>query len=149
MSTPGETRLDVLIENLRPSIDRQPFVFVSLDDSDAARLVHDAVALVRETEGTTLVLPLDVGLSEGLVSDSHFARIKLCVQSSLAAVGMTAVVSSALADAGIGANMLAGHFHDYVFVPWKRRSEAMAVLTELSAKSHRSIGRLPRQRGLD
>jgi hypothetical protein len=62
-----------------------------------------------------------------------WARITLGIESSLEAVGLTARVGTALAERGIGANMIAACHHDHVFVPWERREEAMAALEALSA----------------
>ena len=59
----------------------------------------------------------------------EWARIFLGVHSSLEAVGLTAVLSSRLAEAGISANVVAGLFHDHLFVPWDRREEAIDCLT--------------------
>ena len=61
-----------------------------------------------------------------------WARITLGVQSSLAAIGLTARVAEALAARGISANMVAAFHHDHVFVPWERREEALALLRGLS-----------------
>jgi hypothetical protein len=81
----------------------------------------NAFALIREAEGVTVVRP---GMG--------WARITLGVLSSLAAVGLTARVAGALADAGIRANMVAAFHHDHVFVPWGRRAEALTILLALS-----------------
>ena len=62
-----------------------------------------------------------------------WARITLGVQSSLAAVGLTARVATVLAERGIAANVIAGCHHDHVFVPWDRRDEALQALRGLSA----------------
>lgn len=93
--------------------------FESLPDASP---LGDAFALIREDEGVTRIGP-----GEG------WARITLGVESSLAAVGLTAQVAAALAARGISANMIAAFHHDHVFVPWDRRDEAMAVLRALSA----------------
>ena len=61
-----------------------------------------------------------------------WARITLQVHSSLTAVGLTARVADALAEAGISANMVAAIHHDHVFVPWERREESLAILHRLS-----------------
>jgi hypothetical protein len=88
--------------------------------ADAA-LPADGFAMVREAEGITLVRP-----------GPGWARITLGVHSSLDAVGLTAKVSAALTECGIGANIVAALHHDHVFVPWERRAEAMAALRKLS-----------------
>lgn len=62
-----------------------------------------------------------------------WARITLTVHSSLAAIGLTAAVSQALAAGGIPANIIAAFHHDHIFVPWDRRAEALAVLHRLAA----------------
>ncbi|WP_260563531.1 ACT domain-containing protein [Alteromonas sp. KS69] len=57
------------------------------------------------------------------------------VHSSLDAVGMTAVMSAALTQANISANVVAGYYHDHIFVPAGRADEAIAVLFELANPS--------------
>jgi uncharacterized protein len=52
--------------------------------------------------------------------------------SSLQAVGLTAAVSGKLAAKGIPANVVAGFYHDHLFVPSDRAQEALAALRELS-----------------
>jgi hypothetical protein len=43
-----------------------------------------------------------------------------------------------LASAGISANVVAGFFHDHVYVPFVRRDEALAVLSSLSSQAARA-----------
>ena len=50
------------------------------------------------------------------------------VHSSLAAVGLTAALSGALASAGIPANVIAGYHHDHVLVPLDSWEDAVEVL---------------------
>jgi len=54
------------------------------------------------------------------------------VHSALEGVGLTAAVTSALADMGIACNVVAGFHHDHLFVPWQRREEALDALRRLS-----------------
>jgi hypothetical protein len=83
----------------------------------------DAFALIRESEGVTIIRP-----------GTGWARITLGVHSSLAAVGLTARVADALAAQRISANMVAAFHHDHVFVPWDRRDEALAALLEFTSR---------------
>lgn len=85
-----------------------------------------------ESEGLTLVLTTLQAQSLGACTDSRFKRITLSVYSSLEAVGLTAVVASALAKEGISANMIAAYHHDHVFVPADKADDAIQILTQLS-----------------
>ena len=84
----------------------------------------DAFALIREDEGLTAIRP---------GPDGDWARISLDVHSSLEAVGLTAVLSNALAEAGISTNMVAGLRHDHLFVPWSRRHDALRCIEALGS----------------
>ena len=79
-------------------------------------------ALVREDEGLTSIHADPEG---------EWARISLEVHSGLEAVGLTATLSSRLAEHGISANVVAARNHDHLFVPWDRREEALAALRGL------------------
>ena len=83
----------------------------------------DAFALIREDEGLTAIRAHPEGV---------WARFGLVVHPSLSAVGLTAALSRALAEADISANIVAGLRHDHLFVPWNRREDAMGCLKALS-----------------
>jgi len=57
-----------------------------------------------------------------------FARITLQVHSSLDAVGLTAVVANRLADQGISANVIAGYYHDHIYVAAADGPRVVAIL---------------------
>lgn len=88
-------------------------------------------ATVAEEEGLTVVAPLEELERAGLVSEA-WARISLTIHSDLAAVGLTAAFSAALAAEGISCNLVAGVHHDHLFVPWDRRLDALAALERLA-----------------
>jgi uncharacterized protein len=85
-------------------------------------LTKGQFALVREDEGLTSIHADPEG---------QWARISLDVHSSLKAVGLTATLSSRLAEHGISANIVAAVNHDHLFVPWDRREDALAALSSL------------------
>lgn len=126
-STPGETDLARLLASLSPALDPAPHGFALTDTPPAIPFA----ALVAEAEGLTVIAPQTALAAAGLPPGEPWARITLQVHSSLAAVGLTAAVSTALARAGIPANMIAGLHHDHLFVPWERRTEALAILQRL------------------
>ncbi|MEY4871321.1 MAG: hypothetical protein RLZZ563_651 [Pseudomonadota bacterium] len=88
-------------------------------------------ATVAEAEGLTVVAPLDVLAGAGLASEP-WGRISLTIHSDLAAVGLTAAFSAALARDGISCNVIAGLHHDHLFVPWDRRGDALRALEALA-----------------
>ena len=66
--------------------------------------------------------------------------ITLNVQSSLDAVGFTAVISTRWAKLGMGmgVNPVSGYLHDHLFVPVGREEEAVAELRRLAAESRQT-----------
>lgn len=119
-----------LLRNAAPELDEESWVFCL--QAHAAPLAAEAFALIREAEGTTLILTESQARSLGLEFEARFSRITLSVHSSLHAVGLTAAVASRLAQAGIACNVVAGYYHDHLFVPADRGLEALERLELLS-----------------
>ena len=117
---------------MSPSLDDQIWAFVSVDEVSSEYLAEHALATFRETEGTTLIVPWERA-EEFDVSSEPMARITLNIHSSLEAVGLTAAVSQAHASEAISANVVAGFYHDHIFVPQTAGERALACLTLLSA----------------
>ena len=104
---------------------RRPGEFVFVEGGEPAE------ATVREDEGLTVVLRRERADELGLPYDYVAAWITLRVDSTLEQVGLTALFSRALADAGISCNVLAGLHHDHLLVPADRADEAIDVLRGL------------------
>ena len=86
---------------------------------------------LKEKEGLSVIFPKKVA-DENQYEYSYIASwITLMVHSSLEAVGLTAAVSNALAGENISANVVAGFYHDHVFVAEKDAEKAMRVLAGL------------------
>lgn len=128
----GETNLSILLTNLSPRVVGE-FVFCCVPDALVSNLSGAPVAIFRETEGTTLVLEKEAAEKAGMGGPVQ-TLITLDVHSSLEAVGMIAAVTGALAAAGISVNVFAGFYHDHLFVPASKTSQAISVLNELSAR---------------
>ena len=58
--------------------------------------------------------------------------ITLNVQSSLDAVGFLAVISTRLAEYGMGVNPVSAFLHDHLFVPIGREEDAVRELRKLA-----------------
>ena len=128
----GKVGLEEIMAELDPVLFGEEYVFCSTADDPADPVRSRAFAVVRETEGVTLVLQRDLAERAGLSFEGVFRRITLNVHSSLQAVGLTAVVATTLADRGISANVVAGYFHDHVFVPAARANAALRAMEELT-----------------
>lgn len=130
---PGETNLDQILNTMSPELHEGEYVFCTIKNSnygDYARTYP--FASVTEKEGLTLVLRKNAAEQAGLSFAGIFRCITLNVHSSLQAVGLTAAVSAALAEHGISANVIAGYFHDHIFVQSELAKQALGILLKLS-----------------
>lgn len=135
MPTAGLTNLNELLAALEPLLDTEEFVFCSMSFAEVANHADlRPFATIAEHEGLTLVVRRSGADSHKLKYASTFRRITLQVHSSLDSVGLTAAVSTELAQIGISANMIAGYFHDHVFVAADRADDAIDCLKQLSAR---------------
>jgi len=129
----GEKSLDDLLRNMSPELVAGEFVFCSFESSrygDHANL--QPVACFVENEGLTLVLPRSKADEHALGYESVFCCITLKVHSDLEAIGLTAAFATKLTQHGISANVIAGYFHDHIFVQQELAQKALAALEELS-----------------
>ncbi len=127
----GLTDLDEMIASLSPVLRDGEYVFVSLTAADAAAL--PAEATIREEEGVTVVLRREDADAAGLGYDFIARWITLTVNSSLAAVGLTAAFATALGDEGISCNVLAAVHHDHILVPVEDAERALDALRALAS----------------
>jgi hypothetical protein len=129
-SMAGERDLRRLLADLRPVRREGEFVVVSRPRDQ--RVEVEAAATVDEgDEGVTHVVRRELADERGWAYDFVGAWLTMQVHSALDAVGMTAAMSTALTEAGISCNVLAGYHHDHLLVPSDRADEAIAVLRRL------------------
>lgn len=127
MSTPI-TNLSDILRSMHPVLNPGVYVYaLVLDGRDLIGL--NPIVMVREKEGLTVVLEEAVAEKAGLEIIFRSAWITLNVHSDLQAVGLTAAFSAALGQANISCNVVAGVFHDHIFVPAEHADAAMAVLS--------------------
>ncbi|MCA0873625.1 ACT domain-containing protein [Seohaeicola saemankumensis] len=125
-----------MIAGMTPQIRAGRFVFVTLPDpAMAVPLLADALAMFREDEGVSLILPAELAQAIGAPTDQPMHCITLNVYSALDGVGLTAAVATALAEQGIACNMVAACHHDHVFVPAADCDRALSILTVLQARA--------------
>ncbi|CAN0579369.1 MULTISPECIES: ACT domain-containing protein [Marinobacter] len=127
--------LQDLITQLSPRLDSTTYVYCTVPRAQYGELDKlKPIVSIAELEGLTLVIPLEQAKAEGLDYYRIFRRITLEGHSSLEALGLTSVVTSLLAERGITTNVIAGFYHDHIFVPSDRTDEAMEALKDLASK---------------
>ncbi|WP_017537812.1 MULTISPECIES: ACT domain-containing protein [Nocardiopsis] len=127
----GERDLARLVSGMRPELREGEYVFTHAPEVPAG---VRPVATVAEDEAITIVCPRAEADAAGLSYDYVAGWIELKVHSALEAVGLTAAVAGALGEEGLSCNVVAGFFHDHLFVPYDERERALSVLEELSAR---------------
>ena len=125
------TDLKKILAHMQPELNPGRYAFVALPDGHGLDYAL-AVASIREAEGVSVILPEQVARDLKLPAAFTAAWITLKVHSDLSAVGLTSAFSTALAEAGISCNVVAGVHHDHLFVPFDRAQQAMDTLMALS-----------------
>ncbi|MFC6337292.1 ACT domain-containing protein [Pseudomonas sp. CCM 7891] len=130
----GETALATLLRSMSPHLNAGEYVFCTLPDyriPDGCEVIGS----FREQEGLTLIVERQQAEQAGLTYDYIAAWITLNVHSALEGVGLTAAFANALGQAGISCNVIAGYYHDHLFVGRGDAERAMNVLHQLAANA--------------
>ena len=115
---------------MQPVLQEGAYYFATLPEGSTLAAA-DIQASIREAEGLSVVVDEAAAQKHGLQNAFRAAWITLNVHSDLAAVGLTAAFSAALGRAGISCNVVAGHCHDHIFVPYEQAEAAMETLRGL------------------
>lgn len=130
----GEKKLAQLVNKMDPILNRGVYVFTTLKDTSLIKRSQTLFEF-KEVESTTVVLKKEKADALKLPYEYVASWITLNINSSLDAVGFTAIISSALAKENISANVVAGYFHDHIFVPVTKADKAMKILHSLGTKN--------------
>jgi hypothetical protein len=131
----GITDLNTLLASMEPALRPGEFVFCSMPGSEALPAGLAPLGMFREQEGMTLILGVEEANRLDCPKSAPMRCISLTVHSALEAVGLTAAISAELTRHGISANVVAGYYHDHIFVGSADADRAVAVLRELSTRS--------------
>ena len=117
-------------KNIKPKLNEGKYVFCSVENIEKIE-IKNLVGSFKENEGYTIILSKKEGSNLGLTYSFVAAWITLTIHSSLDSVGLTSSFSNALAKQGISCNVIAGYFHDHIFVKFDDRNTAMRILNNL------------------
>lgn len=127
----GESNLALLIRGMRPKLNEGEYVFASILDINAIDR-HSTLFEFKEKEGVTIVVERSKADELNLKYEFVASWITLMVHSALEAVGLTAAFSQVLTKHDISCNVVAGYYHDHIFVDVKDAAKAIGVLELLS-----------------
>jgi len=127
----GEVNLEVLLNNMRPFLNTGDYVFCNVSSFDKIDQ-KQIIGSFKEEEGITLIISKAYADRLGLNYSSIMSWITLQIHSSLEAVGLTAVFSSILSKNNISCNVIAGYYHDHIFVLKEDAKKAVEVLNDFN-----------------
>ncbi len=114
-----------------PRLNPGEYVFSTVSTTDGMDRA-DVLCEFKEQEGITIILERSKADAYGLPYGFVAAWITLDVHSALEAKGLTAKVATALAEQNISCNVIAGYYHDHLFVPHAEGNKAVDILKALS-----------------
>ena len=127
----GEKDLNILLKTMKPTLNVGEYVFCTTDDITQINF-SDIILLFKEAGGITVILNKSVADNLRLEYTFIASWITLNVHSSLESVGLTAAFSKVLAEENISCNVVAGYFHDHIFVDKKDAEKSMVILNRFS-----------------
>ena len=130
----GIVDIKVLLKDMKPVLDNTDYVFCTkkcfkLND-EIIKL--NPIGTFLESEGMTIIISKIKADENNLSYESVFNKITLEIHSSLDAVGLTSAFSKQLTEHNISANVIAGYYHDHIFVPKEKANLAIEALEKLS-----------------
>jgi len=135
MKQQPERDLQQLVRSMQPELLPDEFVFITVPDIELMPSM-DPVMVFQENEGITMIVKRERAEERRLAFEFPCKMITLNVHSALDAVGFLAIITSRLAESGMGVNPVSAFHHDHLFVPSDRADDALKALENLIEENH-------------
>lgn len=136
---PGELSLNVLLRSLKVTLLPSTYAWATLPSTTISNipseLLTSAKLIFAESEGLTLVLPLEIATAHDIPYTYPSKQITLDIHSSLEAVGFMAAISTRLAREGFSSNPVSAYYHDHLFVKVEDAERIVEVLRALAEEA--------------
>lgn len=133
MTNKALTDITELLKSMAPALSSERYAFATIEENAARNLDCDPVMHFKEDEGVTLILREEDAIRLDIDHEFICQKITLTVHSALEAVGFMAAISAKLKEVGVPCNVVAGYYHDHLFIPVDKVETAMRALDELRA----------------
>lgn len=126
----GQKNLKEVLSSMQVSCDNVEYAFATIR-LDSIVLEKGVLGIFTEKEGLTIIASKGYFENKQIPFEGPFAKLTIEVHTSLNLVGLTAILATKLAENEISANVIAGYFHDHIFVQYDLREKAIAAINQL------------------
>ena len=115
---------------MQVSCDNIEYGFASVKDKQV-NFDEQVLGTFKENEGLTVIAQKEYLETNNIQYEGPYAKLTIEIHTSLELVGLTAVLAKKLAENQISANVVAGYFHDHIFVQYAVRQKAIEAINNL------------------
>lgn len=127
--------LQEVLQNINPVLSAHTFVYVAVANQSLLKVLgYDPIAFYKEKAGITLVLRKEEADNNFLVYDQEYSMIDLNAPDASNCTGLIAIISSALAKAGISLRPIQTAYSRLIFVHKEDAHTAIEILSSLQKK---------------
>ena len=130
-----ESSLQEILQQLEPALSTETFVYVGVSSQSLLKVLgYDPVAFFKEKEGITLIVRKEDADNNFLSYKHELCQIVFHAPFHFDCVGLTAIVTSALAKAGISVIPQLTVYNRSLYVKKEDAHTALEILKVMQAK---------------
>jgi uncharacterized protein len=128
----GQTNLSEVLKTLNVTCDNLEYGFATVKDKQID-ITGQVLGVFEESEGKTIIATTEYLEVNNLQHEGSYAKLTIELHTSLELVCLTATLAQKLAENKIPVNVIAGYYHDHLFVPYGLRQNAINAISNLAA----------------